>query len=663
MGISELRRLEMPPGPFPAGRTPLERDLVARGTVSDGDMRLARRVGQVCDATLDRILTAEGLVKGEELLEAHARHFHSRRVGAQALEQMPVAPTGIAPALLLRHGVLPVYDRDGRAALVCHTPEGRAAIRPHLPPELRDAGVLWASRAAIQDRIAQAFRPALSEAMVTRVPEVESCRTWDSGRRVRLAAVLGGLVVMVAVSVLWPHMVLAVLTGWAVITLAVAALFKTAAFVARLVAGPQTTTTTELTGDAPLPRVSVLVPLFKETEIVHALVTRLGRLTYPKCLLEVVLVLEETDTQTRDTLARIDLPPWMRPVVVPDGTPRTKPRAMNYALDFCEGDIIGVFDAEDAPDPDQITQVARRFQAAPPEVVCLQGILDYYNARQNWLARCFTIEYAAWFRLVLPGLARLGFAIPLGGTTLFFRRDALERLGGWDAHNVTEDADLGFRLGRHGMRTEMIETVTREEANCLPWPWIKQRSRWLKGYMTTYLVHMRRPRLLRRQLGTWAFLGFQAHFVTTVSQVLLAPLLWSFWLVLLGLPHPMDAYLPHGAMLGLGALFLAVEVINLAIHATAVSGRMHRHLLPWTPTMHFYMPLAAVAGYKALYELALKPFFWDKTRHGLSLRAVRPAGDHGAADEPVPAALPLPAEEPILRRPPEAQLRQAVDLS
>ena len=196
-----------------------------------------------------------------------------------------------------------------------------------------------------------------------------------------------------------------------------------------------------------LPKVSILVPLFRETEIAHALIARLTRLTYPKCLLDVILVMEEEDETTRKTLAAIDLPPWIRPVIVPDGSPRTKPRAMNYALDFCQGDIIGIFDAEDAPDPDQITIVARRFQTAPPDVVCLQGVLDYYNPRQNWLARCFTIEYATWFRLMLPGLARLGFAIPLGGTTLYFRRDVLEELGGWDAHNVTEDADLGFRSG------------------------------------------------------------------------------------------------------------------------------------------------------------------------------------------------------------------------
>ncbi|WP_272004760.1 glycosyltransferase family 2 protein [Roseovarius sp. ZX-A-9] len=326
----------------------------------------------------------------------------------------------------------------------------------------------------------------------------------------------------------------------------------------------------------------------------------------------------------------------MRAVIVPEGQPRTKPRAMNYALDFCEGDIIGIFDAEDSPDPDQITQVARRFQAAPPEVVCLQGSLDYYNPRQNWLARCFTIEFAAWFRVMLPGLARLGLAIPLSGTTLYFRRPALEELGGWDAHNVTEDADLGFRLARHGYRTEMIGTVTGEEANCRIWPWIKQRSRWLKGYMTTYLVHMRRPMQFYRQLGALKFWGFQAHFITALSQFFLAPFLWSFWLILLGLPHPLDPLISRDVLIMLGRLFLAVELLNIAIYVVAVSGRYHRHLIPWAPTMHFCTPLGTVAAYKALYELIFAPFFWDKTSHGHSLvgatagkRAEFPESDRG----------------------------------
>lgn len=660
MGVSELRQLGLPPERFAAGRTPLERDLVARGVVSARDMALARRVQDACDATLERILGAEGLARGEALLEAHARHFRSRRLGARDLARMPPVPAGVAPGVLLRHAVLPVHDRDGRPALVCATPEGRAAIRPRLPAELRDARVLWAPRAAIQDRIADLHRPALARAMVARVPEAESCRTWRRGRGVRLAAVAAGLAGLVLACLLFPRVVFGLLAGWAAITLVVATLLKLAAFAARLTDGPPSAARDTPTGTMPLPKVSILVPLFRETEVLHALVARLMRLTYPKCLLEAILVLEEADAQTCAALAGIDLPDWIRPVVVPDGQPRTKPRAMNYALDFCAGDIVGIYDAEDAPDPDQIAAIARAFQAAPPDVVCLQGVLDYYNPRQNWLARCFTIEYAAWFRIVLPGMARLGLPIPLGGTTLFFRRDALAALGGWDAHNVTEDADLGFRLARHGYRTAMLATVTREEANCRPWPWVRQRSRWLKGYMTTWLVHMRRPGLLWRQLGPWRFLGFQAHFVSAISTVLLAPLLWSFWLVFLGLPHPLDPVLPRAAMVGLGALFLIIELVNLSIHTAAVSGAGHRHLLAWTPTMHAYFPLGTIAAGKALYELVLKPFFWDKTRHGLSPKTT---------ESPVlrrPAAMGTmgrPARAPVLRRPARPRSERAPELS
>ncbi|KZY48068.1 glycosyl transferase [Roseovarius sp. HI0049] len=638
MGISELRHLAPAKGGAGTAPSALERDLLARGTVSRDDLERAGWVQARSDATLDRILTAEGLASEADLLEANARAFKSRSLTAEELAQLTQFRVDTPVELLLRHAVLPVVDRDGKAAIVCADRRCSEAIRPHLPVALNPVRVLLAPRPLIQQRIAELHRPALSRAMVTRVPEEESCRTWGQRRGVRLASVAALLLGLALMTVLYPRLVFGILAGWAVVTLIVSALFKMAAFVTGLVVGPPPPPPQPLR-KLPLPRVSVLVPLFRETEIVHELVARLTRLTYPKSLLDVILVLEEEDGATREALAGIDLPPWIRAVVVPDGTPRTKPRAMNYALDFCDGDIIGIYDAEDAPAPDQIMQVVRKFTAAPPEMACVQGYLDYYNPRQNWLARCFTIEYATWFRLMLPGLARLGLAIPLGGTTVFCRRDALERVGAWDSHNVTEDADLGFRLARHGYRTEMLATVTGEEANCLPWPWIKQRSRWLKGYMTTYLVHMRRPHELLRQLGAWRFMGFQAHFVTALSQVTLAPLLWSFWLVLLGLPHPLDPVLPHWVMVGLGSLFLTIEVINLTIHATAVARARHRHLILWTPTMHFYGPLGAVAAYKALYELVLKPFFWDKTRHGLSQGGGhgRPAlsrGSDGAFDFP-----------------------------
>ncbi|WP_104017623.1 glycosyltransferase [Roseovarius nitratireducens] len=622
MGISELRQ-----GGFDRQRQstrvpmhPLGRDLVRQGVISGADATLAELVQRRCDTSLDRILMAEGLAREDDLLTAHARRINAERIEADTLTDMTPVETGLDPRVLLRHGAAILRAEDGQPRIVSDGAEPLGALRSVLPADLAGARSLVAPRAAIQGRIAELQRDVLRDMAAARTPENESCRTWEAHANARMGLTFAVLAVACALCLVFPLGVFGALALWAVLTLIVAAGLKITAFVAAMT-GPRKHDMPVAATNAPLPRVSILVPLFRETEIAHALVARLSRLTYPKCLLDVILVLEEEDRLTQETLATIDLPPWIRPVIVPDGQPRTKPRAMNYALDFCQGEIIGIFDAEDAPDPDQITQVARRFQTAPHDLACLQGVLDYYNPRQNWVARCFTIEYATWFRTIMPGMARLGLALPLGGTTLYIRRDVLESLGGWDAHNVTEDADLGFRLARHGYRTEMVGTVTEEEANCHPWAWVKQRSRWLKGYMTTYLVHMRAPRQLYSQLGGWRFWGFQAHFVSSVSQVLLAPVLWSFWLLLFGLPHPLEAVVAWPLLVLLGSLFLIVEVINLSIYAQAVSGRRHRHLLGWVPTMHFYAPLAAVAAYKALYELILKPFFWDKTVHGLSIAA------------------------------------------
>lgn len=633
MGISELRQTYPFQDAADVDAAGVESDLVRQGILNVRDAILARQMRRHCDAGMDRILVAEGLVTRGDLLNAHARRFRSRQVDADEIAALDPIAVPLAPRILLRYAFFPVTDRDGHPAIVCGAPEALAFARAHLPADLRRARVLLAPREMVQAHVADHFDEILTDAAQARVPLAESCRSWAHSHVGRLVWVLAGLTALIVTTLFFPKAILTVLMGWAAFTLVVSAMTKLLAFVARLAEGPVATIVPAVEDKTPLPRVSVLVPLFRETEMVHALVARLSQLTYPKCLLDVVLVLEEEDAMTQATLAQIDLPSWIRMVVVPDGQPRTKPRAMNFALDFCEGDIIGIFDAEDAPEPDQITRVARHFQQAPPEVACLQGILDYYNPRQNWLARCFTIEYATWFRTILPGMARLGFAIPLGGTTLYFRRDALEALGGWDAHNVTEDADLGFRLARHGFRTEMVATVTEEEANCRTWAWIKQRSRWLKGYMTTYLVHMRRPGLLYRQLGAWKFWGFQAHFVTALSQVVLAPFLWSFWLVFLGLPHPLDPLMSRTALLAFGALLLAIEVLNLTICMASVTGPKHRHLLAWVPTMHFYLPLGAVAAYKALYELVLKPFFWDKTQHGLSLAVAPPPATRSASDQ------------------------------
>jgi glycosyltransferase XagB len=198
----------------------------------------------------------------------------------------------------------------------------------------------------------------------------------------------------------------------------------------------------------------------------------------------------------------------------------------------------------------------------------------------------------------------------------FFRRNVLERLGGWDAHNVTEDADLGMRLVRHGYRTELIETTTYEEANCEALPWVKQRSRWVKGYMMTYLAHMRAPRTLWRQLGPRAFLGFQILFLGSLSQSLLAPLMWSMLSLQLGFGHPVAQVLNHGAIGYIAILFATAEVVNIFVGVIGLRRSGQPLSSAWVPTLMLYFPMLALAAYKALWELATCPFYWDKTSHG-----------------------------------------------
>ncbi|PVZ46874.1 glycosyl transferase [Phaeobacter sp. JL2872] len=366
-----------------------------------------------------------------------------------------------------------------------------------------------------------------------------------------------------------------------------------------------------------LPRISVLVPLFREAKISGALLHRLRKLRYPRHLMEVILVLEEDDAITLRAVQKARLPHWIRVIRVPAYADlKTKPRALNYALNHCQGEIIGVWDAEDAPQPDQLHRVAAAFAHAPPELACVQGVLDYYNPRASWIARCFTLEYASWFRIILHGIARMGLVVPLGGTTMFIRRGILDRVGGWDAHNVTEDADLGVRLFRAGYRTKMLASTTYEEANCRPWPWIKQRSRWLKGFMVTYCVHMRSPAQLLRDLGWSRFIGFQIFFLCSVGQFLLAPFLWSFWLVALGLPHPSADTVPGGWLALAVASIVIFELLNQITAVVAAFVTRRRWLALWAPCLLYYYPMGVVAAYKGLYELVFHPFFWDKTDHG-----------------------------------------------
>jgi len=586
--------------------------LLRDGLLSAQDLVLALSIQRQHGGRLSDILLSRGLIGQDDLYRAMARHWSLKLVDPASTPPDSRLIDLLGASDCLREGLLPIRS-NGQVTLVATAhPEDFARLHPWLCARLGPVVAALMPAAAIEAQVMALRGPQLIRQAEHRVSDAESCRNWGSGAMALRAT---GLLTLLLFG-LWltPAGLGIAFLVWASGTLLLTTALRAAALIAALRHRPPEPAT-----EMPqrLPVVSVMVALHQEDDIAPRLIRRLNLLNYPRDLLDILLVVEEADDRTRAALARSDLPPWMRVIVVPDGPLKTKPRALNFALDLCRGSIIGVYDAEDAPEPDQIRKVVRRFHQRGPEVVCLQGVLDFYNARTNWLSRCFTMEYAAWFRIILPGLARMGLAIPLGGTTLFFRRAALEELGGWDAHNVTEDADLGIRLARHGYRTELLDTVTEEEANCRALPWVRQRSRWLKGYMMTWAVHMRNPRLLWRQLGAWRFAGFQILFLCTLSQFLLAPVLWSFWIIPFGFTHPLSHSLPGQAMIWLMAVYVLTEVVNIVLNLQGLRRTRHGLSPFWVPTLHFYFPLGALASYKALWELVRRPFYWDKTRHGI----------------------------------------------
>jgi cellulose synthase/poly-beta-1,6-N-acetylglucosamine synthase-like glycosyltransferase len=370
--------------------------------------------------------------------------------------------------------------------------------------------------------------------------------------------------------------------------------------------------------DEELPTYTVLIPLYREAEVLERLVTGLQALDYPASRLDIQLLLEEDDQATIEAARRLQLPPHFRCVVVPDGAPKGKPRACNYGLAWCQAELLVIFDAEDRPEPDQLRKAAAAFRTVPEDVACLQARLNYYNQRQNLLTRWFTQEYSTWFDLFLPGLVVSGAPIPLGGTSNHFRVRVLKELLGWDPFNVTEDCDLGVRLHAHGYRTAMLHSTTWEEANCAVRNWIRQRSRWVKGYLQTYLVYMRDPLRTIRELGPRAFWGFQMTVGGSVACFLLNPVYWLLTLLwfLTHSPVVSEVFPPVVFGLGLVCGFLGNFVfIYLAVAACMQRG--YADLVKYALLMPFYWLLMSVGAYKGFFQLFTRPHFWEKTQHGL----------------------------------------------
>ena len=384
--------------------------------------------------------------------------------------------------------------------------------------------------------------------------------------------------------------------------------------------------------ESELPTYTVLVPVFREP-LIGELVEALERIDYPRDKLDIRLLLESGDTETIDAASRLRPRAHLTVVQVPKADPQTKPKACNFGLLTSRGELCTIYDAEDQPDPLQLRKAVIALHRLGPAYACVQARLGFYNSRQNLLTRWFTLDYGTWFSNILPGLVDICAPIPLGGTSNHFRVAALKVVGAWDPWNVTEDADLGLRLRRAGYQVSVLDSTTLEEANPDPINWIRQRSRWYKGYLQTFLVHMRSPRLITDQLG-WRSVVDMAVFVA--GTPLLSALNGVFWIL------TMIWFTSHSELVAglfppgiyhLGLLCLVLGNLCIMYMNLYTARTMERpDLLVAALLAPAYWVLMWVAAVKAIVQLVRNPSYWEKTAHGL----------HPEATPQVASSAPVP---------------------
>jgi glycosyltransferase XagB len=400
----------------------------------------------------------------------------------------------------------------------------------------------------------------------------------------------------------------------------------------------------EAIDESKLPVYTLLIPVYKEKEVVQQLIDRIQNMDYPQYKLDVRILLEEDDTETIELIHSLKLPSHFTSIIVPSSKPQTKPKACNYGLLQAKGQYVVIYDAEDRPEPDQLKKAYLAFQKLPDEYVCVQAKLNYFNSRQNMLTKLFTQEYSMWFELLLVGIMQMDIPIPLGGTSNHFKMSFLKRVGGWDPFNVTEDADLGIRLYKYRYKTAILDSRTWEEANSNVSNWIRQRSRWIKGYMQTFFVHMRSPVKFFRQIGFRGFLGYLAMIFGTPFLPLINPIFWVMLIVWLCTHAPWIQSLFPGLLYYIALIQLVVGnfifiYMNLigtyyVIRDCALKKRQpfSYSLIKYGLLTPFYWVLMSIAAYKALFQLFVNPFYWEKTHHGLT-NAPPPASEQTNSEQ------------------------------
>ena len=578
----------------------------------------------------DRVLIQWGSIDEAAYLDYLARHTG---IGVETLDDPAdsrIALDDQSLPQIIQHGMLPLY-RNGE--LVWHiAPRGLAA---------RQLSRLAAQYPAAMDRlrlistarlnaflIAHAGAPlarAASEGLSARFPAMTAAPiTHDRApwrRGIRSLCIIAAIM---ALLMLWPMFIIGLAGG--ILALWFLA-FATLRLIGALIPAPPIAPPPRQRDDQ-LPVYTIIAALYREAAQVEQLMRAIAALDYPKEKLDILLVIEPDDLETRLAIARLGPMPQVRVLIAPDTQPKTKPKALNWALPFARGSFTAIFDAEDIPEPAQLRDALDAFHVYGADTACVQASLCIDNSGDSWLSRMFSAEYAGQFDVFLPGLATLDVPLPLGGSSNHFRTAALREVGGWDAYNVTEDADLGFRMARFGYRTMTFASTTREEAPVRFHSWLRQRSRWMKGWMQTWCVHMRQPRRLRRECGIRGVIALNVLVGGNVLSALAAPILLLELAVYAG-THTFIVEPPElvftGSLITLHLAALAagcLSTVAIGLMGLARRGQLHGGwVLALTP---IYWALLSVAAWRALYQLFAEPYRWEKTEHGGGARKPPP---------------------------------------
>lgn len=598
--------------------------LVEQSVITAYELEQAEQEAKACGSPLPRIILAEGFSAPLKLYDAIAKYY---KLPFANLETYPSDPALIDPEMAENYheyNVIP-WKTEGKKTVLAIT-EPSEALKKWADLHYGDTYSFAITSPydlylAYSEHFGKIYDHQARELLYERHPEFSAkhlIANHISKRLIGLGLIFSGIIVLNPL-----HVVTGFFLGINVFYAATLLLRVLLMVIGTLRSSAESLLEKpNVPKDENLPIYTILAPLYQETKVLERLVGALRKLDYPAAKLDIKLIVEEDDHKMIEAIKALKCERMFEMIRVPYSLPRTKPKACNYALQYARGEYAVIYDAEDIPDPSQLKQALAKFKESPDEVVCLQARLNFFNYKETTLTRMFAFEYSNLFDHILFGLQAMGIPIPLGGTSNHFRLDKLKDLYAWDPYNVTEDADLGIRIAQKGWKTRMLDSITNEEAPLTFNVWLKQRTRWIKGHMQTYLVHMRQPFSLLRKVGLTGFLGIQFFLGVPSLIFMIAPIMWSIWLILIIGGIEMAGFMPLWFK---PVLYFSYGILVFGVWAQIAMALMamlkHRDwkgMLPYCFIYPFYWFLHSVASFRAVWHLIKKPHHWEKTMHGMT---------------------------------------------